>query len=203
MSYCSAVAAFWRNMPRSPFAAVVVSGLLALSALLARPGAAQRPATSVTVTTALSYVDFASFGGVFGAFVGQVSIARRLSGAVGVEWSALALAPGGGASADATCEDGQLCTSPSTPSALLGSVLAPVVELGTSGIRLSAGGGVVRATGGSGFAHRSSLASALAMEWRPRTRSRISPSAGVRLVNFAQPVGGARYLVLPGVGVSF
>ncbi|MEP7381072.1 MAG: hypothetical protein ABI910_05260 [Gemmatimonadota bacterium] len=190
-------------MPRSSFAAVVVSGLLALSALLALPGAAQRPATSVTVTTALSYVDFDSFGGVFGAFVGQVAIARRLSGAVGVEWSAFALAPGGSATADVACQEDQRCTSPSTPSALVGTLLAPVVELGTSGIRVSAGGGIVRATGGSGFAHRSSIASALAMEWRPRTRSRISPSAGVRLVNFAQPVGGARYVVIPGIGVSF
>ncbi len=180
----------------------VVSLLLAWS-LSARALGAQRPATTLTLSTALSTVNFAGIGGRFGAIVAQGTLARRITDAVGVEINGFALVPGGSAVADPSCLPSQPCESYSTPSSIVGSLVGPVIGVGTSGVRLSASAGFARTTGGSGFSPLSSGAGSLAIEWRIRPRSRVSPSAGLRLVTVVHPLAGARHLFLPGLGVTF
>jgi hypothetical protein len=189
-------------VPATSVALPVVSLLLAWS-LSPRTLDAQRPATSLTLSTSLSTVNFAGIGGRFGAVVAQTTLVRRITDAAGVEINGFALVPGGGATADPACLPSQPCTSFSTPSAIVGSLVGPVVDVGTSGVRLSAGVGFARSTGGSGFSPRSSGAGTVAIEWRIRPRSRFSPSAGLRLATLAHPLAGARLLILPGLGVTF
>lgn len=177
--------------------------ILLACAVPARDVAAQRLATSVSLSTSLSSVNFDGIGGRFGAVVVQGTVARRVRANVGMELNGFALVPGGGATADPACLPAQPCESFSTPSAIVGSLVGPFVDVGTSGVRLSAGVGIARATGGSGFSPRTSAAGAVAMEWRIRPHARLSPSAGLRLATLGRPLAGARLLLLPGLGVTF
>jgi len=187
--------------PRS--ASVLCTLLPVACALFALDLPAQRPATRVTLSAALSTVNFDGIGGRFGAVVAQATLARRVTERVGLEVNGFALVPGGGATADPACLPSHPCESFSTPSAIVGSLVGPVIDVGESGVRLSAGVGFARATGGSGFSPRGSTAGGVALEWRLRRKSRLSPSAGLRLATLGRPLAGARLLLLPGLGVTF
>lgn len=163
----------------------------------------QTPATRVTLTASLTAVDFTTFGGRFGAAAVQLGLAHPLGAALGTDLAAFAVAPGGGASATPGCVQGSACQSRTTPSLLAGLLITPFARLGTSGVRLAAGGAYVRAIGGEGGERRASPAGVVAVDWLPVGRSRLTPTAGVRVVRFASTVMGARFLVLPGVGLAF
>jgi len=170
---------------------------------LASPVAAQQDMTRVTLTVSPTAVDFAGFGGSFGAAAAQLSVARFFNRSVGGELTAFAVLPLGAATMQPACIQGSACQSRSTPSMLNGLVIAPFAYLGETGLRASAGVGLVSAVGGEGFGSRSSGAASFALDWVPRGNSRFTPTLGVRLVRLATPVSGARQLVLPGVGLAF
>lgn len=182
---------------------VLVSSLSLVFVSAPRTIAAQPSATSLTLSTMLSTVNFDEIGGRFGAIVVQGTLARRLRDGVGVEVNGFALVPGGGATADPSCLPSGPCRSYSTPSSIVGALVGPTLNVGPSGLRLSVSAGVARATGGDGFSPRATGAGAAAIEWAMRPQSRFSPSAGLRVATLRHRLAGARLLLLPGLGVTF
>lgn len=177
--------------------------LAGLSLLAAVPVAAQDTGTRVTLTVSPGFVDFAGYGGGFPAAVARLSVSRDFSRYTGVELAGFVLAPMGGASAMADCVAGFSCISTSTPNLLSGGLVSGYVFAGDSPLRLSAGGGVVNASGGEGFGRRSTGALLFGIDLVPRTSNRFAPTVGIRVLQLASPLAGARQLILPGVGLSF
>lgn len=183
-----------------------ISPLLAAVVLAAVPNVqlrAQDTGTTVTLTVSPSFIHFDGFGGGFGAVVTRVSVSRGFTQLTGGEVSAFALAPLGGATSQPGCVTGGTCQTRSTPSLLTGLLTSVFGYAGETGLRASAGAGVVGASGGEGLSHRSSLAGVIGLDWEPRSDNRFAPTFAFRLVQLARPIGGARQLLLPGVGVSF
>lgn len=164
---------------------------------------AQDSRTSVALTASPSFVNFEVFGGSFGAAVAGLSISRDFSRMVGGELSGFVLAPLGGASAQPGCPVGTACQSRSTPNLLSGLLASALWYLGESGFQASLGAGVATASGGEGLEHTSSAAGSVGLGWTPRRSSGLAPTLGVRVVQLASPLAGARTLLLPGIGVSF
>lgn len=192
------------GLVRSVVLVSVLAGAFVLVALsVPRTIAAQPPATSLTVSTMFSTVNFDGIGGRFGAVVVQGTLARRLHDGVAMEVNGFALVPGGSATADPSCLPPGPCRSVSTPSSIVGALVGPAVDLGIAGLRLSVSAGVARAVGGDGFSPRGTGAGAAALEWRMRPRSRVTPSAGLRVAALRHRLAGARLLLLPGLGVTF
>jgi hypothetical protein len=177
----------------------------ACAVLAAAPAAAQEGLeTRVTLTVSPTFVDFAGFGGGFGALAAQLQVSRYFSANVGGEVTAFAIVPGGKAVIDVACPVGATnCASRSTPSMLSGFLTSAFGFLGGTGFRASAGVGGVKADGGEGLPVTTSLAGALGLDWVSQGNSRWSPTVGIRAVRLARPIAGARNLVLPGVGLTF
>ena len=167
------------------------------------PVGAQEAGTRITLTVSPSFVHFPGVGGHFGAAVAQLSVSRDFTRMTGGEISAFALAPLGGASAQAGCPQGTKCISTSTPTLLSGVLTSLFAYAGESPLRVSAGVGAVGASGGEGFANRSSLAGLVGFDWLPRTNNRFAPTFAVRVVQLSSPIAGARTLLLPGMGLAF
>jgi hypothetical protein len=164
---------------------------------------AQDTETTVTLTVSPSFVHFDGFGGGFGAVVTRLSVSRGFTRFTGGEVSAFALAPLGAASSQPGCVAGGTCETRSTPSLLSGLLTSVFGYAGETGLRASAGAGVVGASGGEGLGNRSSLAGVVGLDWEPRSNNRFAPTFAFRLVQLARPIAGARQLLLPGVGLSF
>ena len=186
-------------MPRSisPF---LVAILVAVPNV---PLHAQDTETTVTLTVSPSFVNFDGFGGGFGAVVTRLSVSRGFTRFTGGEVSAFALAPLGAATSQPGCVVGGTCEARSTPSLLTGLLTSVFGYAGETGLRASAGAGVVGATGGEGLDNRSCLAGVVGLDWEPRSNNRFAPTFAFRLVQLARPIAGARQLLLPGVGLSF
>lgn len=168
------------------------------------PTAAQEAGgTTVSLTVSPSVVNFAGFGGRFGAVVARLSVTRDFTRHTGGEVSAFMLAPMGGATAIPGCVEGSACQTYSTPNAVTGILTSAFVRAGESGLRLSAGAGAVSASGGEGLDHRFSLAGLVGVDYEPRSRNRLVPTFALRVVHLASPIAGARQLLLPGIGFSF
>jgi hypothetical protein len=165
--------------------------------------AAQETGTTVTLTISPTFVSFNGFGGSFGAAVARLSVSRSFTRLTGGEVSAFALAPLGGASIQPGCVPGGSCQTRSTPSVLSGLLTSMFGYAGETGLRASAGVGVVGASGGEGLGNRSSFAGVLGLDWVPQTDNRFVPTIAFRVVQLASPIAGARQLLLPGVGLSF
>ena len=163
---------------------------------------AQETGTTVTLTVSPSFVHFDGFGSGPAA-VARLSVSRDFTRMTGGEVSAFALAPLGGAASIPDCIPGGSCQTRSTPSLLTGVLTSVFAYAGETGIRASIGVGAVTASGGEGFSHRNSLAGLVGLDWIPRSTNRFAPTFAVRLVQLVRPVGGARQLLLPGVGFSF
>jgi hypothetical protein len=159
--------------------------------------------TTISLTISPSFVDFGAWGGSFGAAVVQLSIRRDFTRSIGGELTAFTLAPMGGMSAIPGCVEGAQCQTRSTPNTFYGIVPSIYTWVGGSDLRLTTGGGLVGAAGGEGFENRNSLAGLLGVDWVPRSRNRMVPTVGLRVVQLSSPIAGARQLFLPGVGVSF
>jgi hypothetical protein len=181
----------------------LVHCLVGLSLLAAVPVAAQDSRTRVTLTVSPGFVDFAGYGGGFPAAVARLSVSRDFSRYLGGEVAGFVLAPMGGASAMAGCVAGSSCISTSTPNLLSGGMVSGYAFAGDSPLRISAGVGAVNASGGEGFGRRSAGALLLGIDLVPRTGSRFAPTVGIRVLQLASPLAGARQLILPGVGLSF
>jgi hypothetical protein len=182
----------------SPFLAAVI-----LAAVPNVQLGAQETGTTVTLTVSPSFVSFDGFGGSFGAAVARLSVSRNFTRLTGGEVSAFALAPLGGASNQPMCVEGSSCQSTSTPSVLSGLLTSLFGYVGATGLRASAGVGLVGASGGEGLENRSSFAGVLGLDWVSQKNNRFVPTFAFRLVQLASPIAGARQLLLPGVGFSF
>ena len=181
-----------------------VTSMLAVVALLGvRSLAAQENETTVTLTVSPTFVNFSGFGGSFGAAVARLSVGRGFTRHTGGELSAFALAPLGGASSQPDCPALVSCQARSTPSVLSGLSTSVFGYAGETGLRASAGLGVVGASGGEGLGNRSSLAGIFGLDYVPRSDNRFVPTFAFRVVQLASPIAGARQLLLPGVGLSF
>jgi hypothetical protein len=177
-------------------------GFIGLS-ISATAGHAQETGTTVTLTVSPSYVNFAGFGGGFGAAVARLSVSRGFTSLTGGELSVFALAPLGGATSIPGCVPEVPCRTTTTPSLLSGFLTSAFLDAGDTGLRLTLGVGGVTASGGEGFPHRSSGAAVVGLDWLPNTTNRFAPTIAVRLVQLASPIAGARQLLLPGVGLRF
>ena len=164
---------------------------------------AQDTGTTVTLTVGPSFVNFPGAGGHFGAAVARLSVTRGFNRMTGGEMSAFALAPLGGASAQAECPPATKCISTSTPSLLSGVLASVFAYAGESPLRVSVGVGAVGASGGEGFQNRSSVAGLAGLDWVPRTSNQFAPTLALRIVQLSSPIAGARTLLLPGLGLSF
>ena len=164
---------------------------------------AQETGTTVTLTVSPTFVSFSGFGGSFGAAVARLSVSRGFTRLTGGEASAFVLAPLGSASSQPGCVVGGSCQARTTPSLLSGLLTSMYGYAGETGLRASAGIGVVGASGGEGLGNRSSFAGVLGLDWVPQTDNRFAPTFAFRLVQLASPIAGARQLLLPGVGLSF
>jgi hypothetical protein len=164
---------------------------------------AQEPETTITLTVSPSFVDFGDFGGRFGAGVIRLSASRSITRLTGAEVSTFALAPLGGMSSIPGCAEGGTCRTYSTPNMLTGASGSFYVYAGESGLRLSLGGGLVRALGGEGFDKRSTVAGLVGIDWIPPSDNRFAPTLAVRFLQLSTPIAGARQLLLPGVGIRF
>lgn len=185
------------------FATATLAALLAITGRVAR--AQEEEGTRVTLRVGPTALDFAGFGGRFGAAVAELSVARRFGANAGADLSAFTILPTGGATATPGCTDpvSGACVARSSPNALNGVLLSPFTFVGGSNLRIATGVGVIGAAGGEGFPRRSSAAFAAGIDWVPDSRSRLAPSVGIRAVRLANPVAGVRQLLMPGVGVTF
>ena len=191
-----------RGVARVAAQAMVIVCLVAAAPAIA---AAQDEGAGITLRFGPTALDFAGFGGRFGAVVGEVGFARRFGANSGADLSAFGILPMGGARAEPTCGApvGASCAARSSPSALSGFLLSPFAFVAGSDLRLTTGVGMVAASGGEGLARRSSVALAAGVDWVPDSRSRLAPSVGIRTLRLSSAVAGVRYLLLPGVGVRF
>ncbi len=210
MPHRMSVAVRRRAVPVGPVGPVGPAlAALAVSVLLLgvfpRASGAQEDRTRITLRVGPTALDFAGFGGRFGAAVAELSVARRLGANSGADVSAFTVLPTGSASAIPGCTDtvGSACAARTTPNALNGFLVSPFTFVAGSNLRISTGVGMIGAAGGEGFTRRSSAAFAAAVDWVPDSRSRLVPSVGIRAVRLSTPIAGVRQLLLPGVGVSF
>lgn len=177
--------------------------LLAVSSVLIPASlVAQDNGTTVTLTVGPTFVYFEGFGSGPAA-VARLSISRDFTRMTGGELSAFALAPLGGATSTPDCIPGGSCATRSTPHLLSGILTSVFAYAGETGIRGSIGAGAVAASGGEGLENRSSYAGFVGLDWLPKSDNRFVPTLSVRFVQLTSPVGGARQLLLPGVGLSF
>jgi hypothetical protein len=174
------------------------------ASLMGVPAASRaQEGTTVSVTVSPSFVNFAGWGGSFGAAAMQLSIRRDFTRSVGGELTAFTLTPTGAASAIPGCVQGSSCVTRTTPSLLFGLMPSIYTWIGGSSLRLSGGFGFAGAVGGEGLENTSSLAGLLGMDWVPRSRNRMVPTLALRIVQLSSPIAGARQLLLPGLGISF
>jgi hypothetical protein len=174
---------------------------LLLAALPVQAASGQEEGTTVTLTVSPTLIRFDGFGGSFGAAVARLSVSRGFSQKTGGELSAFTLAPLGGATSIPDCVAEAYCRTLSTPSALTGALASVFGYAGD--LRASVGAGGVAASGGEGFANRSSLAGLIGLDYIPRTNNRFAPTFALRIVQLSRPIAGARQLLLPGVGLTF
>jgi hypothetical protein len=170
---------------------------------VALPGAAQDTGTRVTLTVSPGFVNFAGYGGGFASAVARFSVSRDFTGTSGGELAAFAVAPMGAASIQPTCLPESQCQSITSPSLLRGVMASAYAFIGGTRVRTALGGGYVSASGGEGIAQRTSAALMAGLDLVPKHRRGFVPTVGVRLLQLARPVAGARQLVLPGVGFTF
>ena len=170
---------------------------------LAPIASAQDGATRVTFTVSPGFITFSGFGGSFGTAVARLSVSRDFSRYAGAEVALFTVTPMGGASAQPGCVAGSSCQARTTPNALNGVMLSGYAFAGQTPLRLIAGVGAVKATGGEGFDPRSTTAGMVGLEWVSRSTRWFAPTFGVRFAQLGSPIAGARQLFLPGVGLSF
>lgn len=201
----TAIPSRWQGRCRSVLAGVLVIAASIGATVAPARAFAQDEGTRITLRVGPTALDFAGFGGRFGAAVGEVSIARRFGANAGADLSAFSVVPMGSATAEPTCGApiGGACAARTSPNALNGFLFSPFAFVGRSDLRLSTGVGMVAATGGEGFTRRSSVALAAGVDWVPESRSRLVPSVGIRAVHLSTPIAGVRQLLLPGIGMTF
>lgn len=187
---------------------VVRCGLLLPVLLVAWAAAgAQGRATRVSASVGATSVHLDGFGaGRFTAAVATLGVNRRLGTHGGGELTAFTVIPTGNATVMPACLPNVLCTGRSTPSAVNGVLVSPYLLLGADGLRLSAGGGLITASGHDLTGKRSGGVFTASLDWTPTRRARLAPTVGIRLVqtmSSTSSVAGVRRMVLPGVGLSF
>ncbi len=175
--------------------------MLILAVCASTAGAQQK--TSIAFTIAPGFVRFDGFGSTVKTLVAQVIVSRELTAATGAELTGFTAVPFSVVSVQPGCIPGGACQSYSSPSALMGGIASGYVQLGDSPLRLSAGLGLLSARGSEGPGARSTSAVQLGLEWSQQRSGGIRMTAGVRALQFANPISGARQLVLPGVGIRY
>ena len=160
------------------------------AALFSLPAAAQR----TTIAVGPSWLDFNL--GDFGALSAQFRIQQGPA-----ELSALGIIPLGKAAAVPGCPINVFCAERSTPDVLWGGVISLSTGLGSSGLRGSAGIGVIAASGMEGPDRTSSAAGSLGLDWAPSSGRGLT--FGVRALGLTSSIAGMRYIVLPSIGFSF
>jgi hypothetical protein len=176
---------------------------IAMLAASVYPVQAQDDGITVTLSVSPSVIDFGNFGGRFGAGVVRLSVSKDFNRVTGAEVSTFALVPLGGMTSIPGCVPGGLCETRSTPDVLTGAIGSLFLYAGESGFRAALGGGMVSARGGQGFARRSTIAGLVGADWIPPTDNRFAPTFSVRVLRISELLAGARYLLLPGLGVRF
>ena len=164
---------------------------------------AQEHRSTRTLTVGATWVEFEDVGGSLFAALAQFSIDRGYSQVLGGELSAFALLPLGGASAIPECVVGVPCQTRSTPSLLFGGFGSLIARGGETGLRAALGIGPVWSAGGEGLENSSSFAGIAGVDWIANSGSRRALTLSARLVFLDSPIGGARQILLPSVGVTF
>jgi hypothetical protein len=133
-----------------------------------------------------------------------MSLSRNVTTSTGAELSLIAVGLLGGAISEPVCPAVGQCTGGAdTPSVFSAAILSAYSFVAASPLRLSGGIGYLRSTGGYGFDHDAAAAAVIGIELVPRSTRSWLPTIGVRVAQLARPAGGARQLILPGVGLVF
>jgi hypothetical protein len=164
---------------------------LIVAALLSRPAASQ---SGSSISLGATWLDFNL--GDFGALSAQLRLQQGPA-----ELSALGIIPLGKAAAVTGCPINVFCAERSTPDILWGGVVSLSTGLGSSGLRGSAGVGVIAASGIEGPDRTSSAAGSVGLDWAPASGRGLT--FGVRALGLSSSIAGMRYIVLPSIGFSF